>query len=324
MSFVQSRPAGSRDVSIDLFRWICILSVVVHHSVFPTRQSPETIRVIFALKEALGWCVTGFFFVSGWLSKPETFGSRFVLDRARRLLVPFVCVNAVVCVAMLALIRLGIFAPKPSEDWSFHGIVLRMIYLQGLGPQFYFLPYLFVTGTVAVAAARILGRTTAAFLWFGLAAIVYSRIGIPSTPFGGEVNRVPIYFVLLGMGMSLRDGHRNAAGVALAVGGLATGIWLASRGCGTTILHSFLPVPLFFSLRAVVRGMRMSFLLYWNSGALFLWHAPIVLPAASILWHVSRFPEGIQLALAIATTIVACQGIHVLVSKMGAAKYLSL
>ena len=89
--------AKTKDGAVELFRWLCILSVLLHHSIFPSRQSPRTLDAIFEAKELLSWCVTGFFFVSGWLSRPETFGLRSVAERARRLLVPFACINAAVC-----------------------------------------------------------------------------------------------------------------------------------------------------------------------------------------------------------------------------------
>ena len=318
------RPSKVRDGSIELFRWICILAVLVQHSVFPARQSPATVESLLVLKSLLLWCVPGFFFVSGWFTNPSDGFVALLGNRAKRLLLPYLGVNLLIIAGMLALIHSGLYLPKDHELWNLKYIAIRMVYLQGVGPQFYFLPYLFLVTLLTVATVKAAGRTGGFALWCAALAALCLGHGLPATSLGSELDRMPLYCAAFAAGMALRDGFCTRTTWALAVGALATGLGLAIAGAGTSIFHGFVAIPIFYALRGLFGKRDLRWLSGWNSGAVYLWHAPFILTACSIAWFKVGARDGLGLSLALLSTVVACQLIQRLIARTPLAPYLSL
>lgn len=314
-----------KDGSIELFRWICILAVMVQHALFPSRQSQSTLELVLTLKSLLLWCVPGFLFVSGWLTTPERDSvPRLVANKARRLLVPFLCVNLLVAILMVGLIRSGIYLPKDHASWTLEYIARQFLFLQGMGPQYYFLPLLFLVSVIAVGVTKLAGRSGGFAVFLGLAVFSGWSWGLPSTPLGSELDRYPLYLSIFAAGMALRPPYRNKSSMILAGVALGAGIWLAASGQGTSVLHCFLPIPLFLVIRTALGRFRMHWLGRWNSGAVYLWHAPFVMTAASIVCF-RFFPSQIPaLAATLVLTVVACQAIHLAIERARLGPYLSL
>lgn len=315
-------PAKPRDGGIELFRWICIVAVLVHHSVSP-RLSADSLAVVLTAKALSGWCVAGFIFVSGWLVRPDIFDFASIGQRARRLLVPFLGVNLVVCAILLTLIHSGLYLPRDHADWTVGNILHRMVYLQGMGPQFYFLPTLFLVGTACTGVSKWAGKNLAAIGWTLLFAVVCGFHGVPGSALGGDPDRLALYAMVFSLAMALRADPRKAWLLALVGAGLSLGVFLAFRG-NATILYAFLPVPLFQGIRLLVRGRPLRKLSTWSSGSLYLWHAPIVHPVSMALWSRTGLPAALAVPLFLATTVVACQGIHLAVTRAKWNGWLSL
>ena len=319
-SDAESRPSLERNASrgrqgwIDLFRWMCILSVLVHHSLFPSRQSPELQWAILWAKEILSWCVMGFFFASGWLARADNFRLASVIDRAKRLLRPFLTVNLALCAVMFPLARLGLLHASGAE-WTVRNVLDRMLFLQGMGPQFYFLPLLFLCGTLAIGSVRVLGAGVASWSWAVIVFLLWWRLGVPEHPYGSDLLVLPAYCSVFALGMGLRDDRRSVGSVLLVVLCLLAGIGLLVAGGGSTVLHTYVAIPLFFLVRRLGTGRKLSVFSRWSSGTLYLWHAPILLSSASILWSRMGLGPAPSYVLALSSTIVACQWIHVLLSR---------
>lgn len=313
----------SREGAIDAFRWICILAVLVQHSVFPSRQSTDTVAALLVAKEWLSWCVVGFFLVSGWLANPRDAGWNGIRNRTSRLLKPFLGVNVVLALILVAMSYAGLPIPQdyqPLDPW-FH--VRQLVSLQGLGPQFYFLPCLLILGGIALVVVRMLGRRWAVVVAVAIATLAATIHGIPEAAYGAQLDRYPLYALSFCFGMALREDPRSKLVWSLVVIGLVVGVVLATRGEATTIFFAVLSVPLFMGFRSLVRG-PVSWLVPWSSGALFLWHAPLVMTACSMLMAKLGYGDGWELVGMWLGTIVVCQLLHRIVRRTRLATYLTL
>lgn len=309
-----------------MFRWLCIVAVVVQHSVFTQRQTSGFHDSLMVAKEAGGWCVVGFFFLSGWLSRPESFGPKAVVGRFHRLLVPFLCVNLAVGSTMYVLVHFLSIRLNSGEVWTLDAMFFRVLFLQGFGPQLYFLPYLFFIWLIAGTSFKFLGRTAALALWVGVAGFFFARNGLPAAAYGSESDRLPLYFLSIALGMAFSDGTRNPVRIVLASGAALAGLGLALTGHGLSLLHVFASVGLFLAAKALIPGHAFPWATRWSAGAVFLWHAPFVHPASSILWYRLLGPQDgwISFCLTMATTIAACLAIDKLILQARLGRWLSL
>ncbi len=72
------------------------------------------------------------------------------------------------------------------------------------------------------------------------------------------------------------------------------------------------------------RGRELPFLTRWSSGAVYLWHAPILLPASSIVLSRLGITELPGLVAAIAITAVASVALNEAISRTRIANWLTL
>lgn len=313
----------SREGAIDAFRWICILAVLVQHSVFPTRQSTETVAALLVAKEWLSWCVVGFFLVSGWLANPRDAGWNGIRTRTSRLLKPFLGVNLVLALSLVAMAFAGLAVPQdyqPLDPW-FH--VRQLVSLQGLGPQFYFLPCLLLLGGLSLVVVRMFGRRWAVVVATAIATVMALVHGIPEAAYGSQLDRYPLYALSFCLGMALREDPRSKLVWGLVAIGLVGGVALAASDGATSLFFATLSVPLFVGFRSLVRG-PVAWLVPWSSGALFLWHSPLVMTACSMALARLGCGDGLELLGMWIGTILACQGIHRIVQRSRLAAYLTL
>jgi len=275
----------TRDFGIESLRWIAIVAVVMHHGVFRQRQSPETVEQIMRLKEWIEWCVPAFFYLSGLLFRSGTsaLSASYLATRAKRLLVPYAIVSTLAFAALLALHHSGIWSyPRPEELRLGHFFRLTA-WLVGFGPQFYFLPYLFLVG---LAAALLAWKVPARWM-STVAAALFALCGfgwlMPETVLGPGLERVPAFLLAFALGVSDRGWtgkgrHVHFAGALLVLGGIGLGLgtwWPVSIWIPLALYRILGLLP----ARRVIEALdRVG-----NPGAIFLWHAPILLPAASFL-----------------------------------------
>lgn len=272
-----------RDFAIEALRWIAIVAVVLHHGISRQRQSPETVDQILLFKNWIEWCVPAFFYISGQLFRPPTAGSfaGHILGRARRLLVPYALVSSLSFALMWALHNSGAWTHSQPQELQFEMFLHQMAWLAGFGPQLYFLPYLFVIGILAgLLCLLVPGR------WLSLSAFaVFLACGfgwmMPTTVLGPSLQRVPVFLLAFCLGISDRSwgtrSHLHLAVALLSSIGVAVAIrsaWPISVAAPLVLYRILSHIPLEPAIRRLER--------LGNPGAIFLWHAPILLPAASM------------------------------------------
>lgn len=288
--FGESRPQGvflhrNRDFAIESLRWLAILAVVMHHGISRQRQSPATVEQILLLKEWIEWCVPAFFYVSGRLFRPSSAGEFFqhLAGRARRLLIPYALVSGLSFSALWVLHNSGLWRHSQPQELEIGSFVHALVWLVGFGPQLYFLPYLFVVGLLAGIVAMILPKR-----WLSAFALVLFLVCgfgwmMPSTVLGPSLQRIPAFLFSFCLGISDRAWNDKGARVhlatslfAMAATCLAAGDWWPLSVAAPLVLYRLLArLPTAPIIRRLDR--------IGSPGGIFLWHAPLVLPASSSL-----------------------------------------
>lgn len=290
-------PSKRRDHAIEALRWMSILAVVLHHGIVKRSQSPETIDQIHSFKLWIEWCVPAFFYVSGRLLRSS--GTRDfavqTLKRARRLLVPYIGVSFLSFLLLWLAANLGSWSFTGESDLTFRALGIKLVWLSGFGPQLYFLPYLFLVGLLASAAVLLVPTrwlsvlAAALFLWVGFGWM------LPYTALGQGLQQIPAFLLAFSLGVSDKawEGSRgelaHAAATTLGACALAFHLdasWPIALAIPLLLYRLLRRIP----LRRVVEALdRLG-----NPGGIFLWHAPILLPACSValsFLHVRDWPN---------------------------------
>ncbi|HNY32489.1 MAG TPA: acyltransferase [Fibrobacteria bacterium] len=273
-----------RDLAIEALRWIAILAVVFHHGISLSRHSQDTIEVVRQVKAWLGWCVPAFLAVSGaFVPRGRPF-LEFVSTRARRLLVPFVSVSTLSWMGF-SLIAMVFHLSADAHLLDFQGFLLKMVFLEGFGPQLYFLTYLFFVACI--------WRGLSAFLSWGavvgvLVCFLVAQCHWFIEPLGllgpGLDKPIP-YALCFALGAWLYQAKSESRLAALS--------WLvvlsAAAGTAAVLLHAVWPIEIvagpwiYVALTLLKPGSWIPKTLWeWNSAAVYLWHAPIILMGFSV------------------------------------------
>jgi hypothetical protein len=169
--------------------------VVIQHTHSSARYSTGT----NARLEQLGFLVQGavftFFLISGYFFRVRTKQDKhstllvYLEGLSKRLLVPFVFLSAANAVAMIAL-----------QKVTAGEVVTRFATLRGVGPQMYFLPFLFVI-SFAVAIIQVglhLSHRSETIVLLGMAAVL-TLIGLhypTMAATGADYRLLPLYLLM--------------------------------------------------------------------------------------------------------------------------------
>ncbi|AHF94949.1 hypothetical protein OPIT5_30860 [Opitutaceae bacterium TAV5] len=157
-------PRAKTDGAIHALKGIAIVGVIFHH-VQNRRFSSEMNAAIEILPALFSWCVLLFFAISGWLHSlaeernPKTIGM-FLRNRTRRLLVPFAALVLLYAAMWQVVQAMGIGDMGARLSTSFWTKIVQSVPGCDYNPvaeQLYFLPILFIVGSVIHLSFRLLG-----------------------------------------------------------------------------------------------------------------------------------------------------------------------
>ena len=256
-----------RDHALDVLKGAAIIGVLIIHADF-TRFDPPTRATVGWLGWLFQWCVPAFFFAAGRLARHPTApkaAARYVWARAKRLLVPYVAFTALYKLTLLANLARG----TGEWQWCWAG-----------GPQLYFLPYLSSVAAMAgVVVVLARGRSVGLVVAVGL-AVATAWLAQPTTAtHGPHLALVGLYTGNYFAGLA-RAGWGIGAAAVLAAGVAATAVHAGNP----QLLAAGMPPLAYGALRLSV-GARSAALAGWLgrwSGAVYVWHTPLLMPAASI------------------------------------------
>lgn len=281
-----------------------IVAVVLHHGIVTRSLSPEAIDQILAFKLWIEWCVPAFFYVSGRLLRRSGAGDFAVqtIRRARRLLIPYIGVSLLSFLLLWVAAKLGAWSFSGESNLTFAALGTKLLWLSGFGPQLYFLPYLFLVGLLASAALLLVPTrwisllAAALFLWVGFGWM------FPYTALGEGLQQIPAFLLAFSLGASDKawEGNRGESVhfAATSLGACALAFHLGV----TWPLALAVPLLLYRLLRRIpLRRVVEALDQLGNPGGIFLWHAPILLPACSValsFLHVRDWPNYLLSCLA--------------------------
>ncbi|MEM6910435.1 MAG: acyltransferase [Verrucomicrobiota bacterium] len=303
---------------IDVVKATAIFGVVIIHVPPIGHFNPVASEVLSVLQGVFEWAVFGFFFASGFLTKPESFISRerflgFLKRRAARLLVPCLLFSVIYKFSMWGLWKRGFVQsidlplPESTKGWVDFMIVPA-------SPQFYFLPVLFA---IQVCCFPLFG-SFGACLRVGLALVL---VGVGGTLWGvregfcslhgPEWSIMPLYGASYLTGVVFKDfrlGRWELATLALLFSSLTLLAWMKVEWLR---LGHLLVAPILYGLfyeagkyDLGARVLRYASRLGLRSGAVYVWHAPILISACTVL-VVGSFGGGVlSLLLVVSATVI--------------------
>jgi len=299
--------SARRSGLIDVVRGIAIVGVVLIHSGFQSRFDPPTLSVCAFLSVLFDWAVLAFFFLSGLLLDERQTFAVFLKKRTCSLLVPFVFYSLFYNLAFGIIQAL---TDKHFFGYQWKVSLLWLGWFQSPAFQLYFLPYLFIIAVSLFCLCRLISpRWHGWMLIAGLAGMValYQTIGWPEQSHGSEWTKLPLYFTAFLFGVVGRTIPRDRPKLPVILL-CVIGFGLALVSHHMCLWSLFVP-PLLFLAVSKVRSLTNSKLLQAigrSSGAIYLWHTPILLPTLTTLLALSQVPAMVNFVLSVILTITFC------------------
>ena len=306
-----------RYIEVDSIKGIAIIGIVVTHMNFNNRFNVGTLEVVYNLQILFGWCVLAFFFCSGLLAKPLTSKitfAKFIKKRFLRLVVPCLVFSISYKFILTVISWTGIFSCFFYFPEDFFGVARFIV--EPVGPQFYFLYYLFIICTLIAILERL---TSILFLFVMLTImlpVAYKFIDTPTFLHGPDYALFPVYLFSYVIGYSLSN--NNHINKFLIFSMLFISV-IVTIFVGDSFVMSYIFVPFllwfFFRKFSLITNLVDKSKLGKYSAAIYVWHAPITLPFVSIVC-VKVFGGGpVVIFPILVCTILACCIMHEIVGK---------
>jgi hypothetical protein len=319
------RQAQVRDQAIDLLRWLGVFGVILQHSDFQSRYSATTLDRLAVLRHVFGWCVLFFFTASGYGARIEASWSSQARKRALRLLPPYVVVS---CIAFGALaVATKLHLTRLGNPLSVTTLLTGLVTLQGFGPQLYFLPYLLVISLATLALFQRVGIRAGVLVLSALAVLQWCVWGLPSGSTGANPDRVLLYALAYALGCAMRSEAIVPRAQLLIVASLITAASLGMMAFGMraeALLQLTVPFWLWWGLRASERWGKLPVVTASGTGAVYLWHGPVVLPTMTVLLSRLGLADFANFFTAVLLTVIVCLGIERVARSLGLERFLTL
>jgi fucose 4-O-acetylase-like acetyltransferase len=258
---------------VDILRHCLAFFVVIEHMHSSSRYSYATNSKIAQLALLVQGAVLAFFLISGYFfqvkkeANPLKTLSRHIQRYSKRLLIPFAIFSFINAIALLGMKKI-----------EFHEVVKDILIGHGVGPQLYFLTFLFlivtIGATIQIASGFSLHREIAILL--PLAVILVALVlHFPTQSVTGNDNiLLPLYM------LSFMTGHMFALAQQVTIG---HSIWrpgCIALTCTALGLYDFRFYFLAGSVIAFAVSLHLSAYLPSRrgpgSGGVYLLHTPIV------------------------------------------------
>jgi len=275
-----------RIIEIDALKGVAIVGVVFAHIALEGRLELITVEATKSIQSTLGWCVLAFFWTSGFLTQrrqnsiTDVYG--FVKQRFLRLVLPCVVFSISYKVILWVLYFTGAFSWEYSAPLNIQEVL--EFALKPVGPQFYFLYYLFGISSVFSLVCSFLEQKVFFLFSATLLPILYLIIDIPQSGYGPDSSLIPFYFFsyVAGVCISNFSGKQQLLAILMFL----LSVFLVSIiGKSIIPLYILIPCILQFYFKKVPRLAKLIDITKVGkfSSGIYVWHAPIVLPFVSIV-----------------------------------------
>jgi hypothetical protein len=297
----------SRDGALDLLKCVLVLGVVLQHSGF-ARFNAEEQELVANLRHFFSLVVVGFFWAAGYLIDVNERADVFLKKRFMRLIVPFLVISIVNWIIFLSLAR--VTGRSFGYDYTIGDMLHVLFTLQGVGPQMYFLPYLFLLQTAAFFSARRFASPALLAALSILLLLLWFATDPNFKNLGPSPGNIALYASSVFLGMACR--HADALLVGKFVLVVAIPILAGCAVLAPGVWHDLCcwaaPPAMYVGFKAC--GARAAWPgLSGDTFAVFLWHTPLLMPLLS-LFFVRLFPAG-YLALLLTVVGAICLSVAV-------------
>lgn len=313
-----------RRTEIDQLKGLAILGVIISHLNFRNGLSNNSIELLNALQLTFGWCVLAFFFSSGMVqtNKVDTYKKfyEFIAKRFRRLIIPCFVFSLSYNIVEIALSLAGIMTwgnamPKTGLDFFY-------FFFQPVGPQLYFLPFLFFIAILGALVQAFLSLPVLKVLTFTLLPFIYSFIETPLDSHGDDSSIIPVYIFMYLLGMLFVEQEKEPEGFKAFSLLLFLTVSLTCLITSSFVFCQILvPYILIYILIYILKQYKKPFSvmkalkLDKNSGAIYVWHTPIILPFVSILIPKLFGGSVFSVFVILLLIIILCNGVALIVDK---------
>jgi len=304
---------------IDTLKALSIIGVIFMHMEFRSQFSDLAMSIINNLQISLGWCVLAFFFCSGFLLKPEQIKLKnlndYIFKRAHRLLIPCISFSILYKIALILLSGLNIFSWKTNIPSSFFEIFNLIFY--PVGPQFYFLVFLFWVSTLVFFFNSITKNVVVAYIGILiLFTLFYIQVPSPLTLHGPGLELIPAYTVAFAWGFLFRFKQRQL-NFYLGLTTLFVVAFLCFLKQTYVFIYILIPAALFilFTRFKKLNDIAELSRLGEKSSAIYVWHAPLLLPFWSIVADRLVKIDLIEIIFILIMTITSCYFISEVVER---------
>ncbi len=276
-----ARVQSSRVPEIDSIKCLAIIGVLFAHAEFTSRFQSQPLAFVDQMQWLFGWCVLAFFFCSGYLSRPvkrdwsdykATIAKKFY-----RLIIPCIAFSLMNKTLLLATDRLGLSHGGGELPTRLNEVASFL--LMPVGPQFYFLLYLFVISWLLISTEALRGWLTDIAILLALATM-FAADSIAAPPYGPSFALLPAYMFSYQFGYLSRLQKRQVRLFAYLVV-----LAIASAAVNWMLIYTLVPIVLLLAFRFIpgLQTIERYTHLGKHSGAIYGWHAPIVMPAMSLV-----------------------------------------
>ena len=282
---MQTEKSGKgRNQALDALKGAAIIGILFAHMNFLSRFSEATMHFVFSAQLWFGWCVMAFFFSAGLLTPFESIGppnfKDYILKRSARLLLPcFVFSLTYKTILNVVFHTLGIGASCIVDGRNLFS-VLNYLFVP-VGPQFYFLPYLFFLSVLAVGLTLLIRNVGLLLCGVSLLCVIfYVNRAIPSYAYGPDLLLLPSYLLNYIAGLACRE-KLSRQWLPFLFFALCVIVMCSAK-------HSFFfayiaaPIVIYLLLTPIKSPNPITFL-GRQSGPIYVWHDPLILPFISIL-----------------------------------------
>jgi surface polysaccharide O-acyltransferase-like enzyme len=275
-----------RIAEIDALKGIAMIGVLFAHMSFTSRFDGRALEVVEIVQFFLGWCVMAFFWASGFLSKdaPQTEADvrRSIAGKFKRLLVPCFIFSITYKIFRIGLSATGCFSwetPLPSGLSD----ALQFL-LWPIGPQFYFLHYLFGLSVMFAVLRLRLSPAVIYVISLMVFAGAHCFMGAPARGYGPDFRLLPYYVLSYVSGAYFRSA--DGRGETRILWTMFVVALIASVIDGRVFpFYIMVPMVVQHLLRmspSLARWVKIGTLGEYSAG-IFVWHAPILMPVISIV-----------------------------------------
>lgn len=306
---------------VDTLKFLAIIGVVIIHMGFKSRFSAEAISIINALQALFAWAVLAFFFCSGLLLKPQKIKlvnlKGYILSKAQRLLFPCIIFSVSYKILQILLSSFNFFSwsvefPVSAAEWI-------SFLFSPIGPQFYFLIYLFLISTLFFVAC--LGTQTIMLTHWGLIAFClafYLQTVPPIQPHGPSFALLPLYAFCFSWGVTYSAVHYGDSASPSSWVSAAFVLFLSYWHQSPLFAYALIPVGLYLLLQKLpdLNEKLASLKLGDKASGIYVWHAPFVLPFCSIVTDRAVGVDLLEIPLNLGLTIGICGLISTVIDRV--------